>query len=86
MILFNTFLNNVLDVLNNSDIYNFAGNNTISVASKNRDKLLEALKNESKSAVNWFRNNNMSVNPEKFRLMLIQKSITTTMKLNLRTG
>ena len=56
-ILFNICLNDLLEVLKNSDIYNFADGNTIS--SKNRDTLLETLKSESESAVNWFRNNNM---------------------------
>ena len=73
-ILFNIFLNELLEILKNSDIYNFADDNVISVASKKRDTLLETLKNESESAVNWFRNNNMIVNPEKFQLMLLQKS------------
>ena len=46
-ILFNIFLNDLLEVLKNSDIYNFADDNTISVESKNRNTLLETLKNES---------------------------------------
>ena len=72
-ILFNIFLNDLLEVLKNSDIYNVADGNTISVASKNRDTWIETLKNESESVVNWFRNNNMIVNPDKFQLMLLQK-------------
>ena len=73
-ILFNIFLNDLLEVLKNSDIYNFADDNAISVTSKKRETLLETLKNESESAVNWFRNNNMIVKPDKFQLMLLQKS------------
>ena len=73
-ILFNIFLNELLEVLKNSDIYNFADDKTISVASKKRDALLETLKNESESEVNWFRNNNVIVNTNKFQLMLLQKS------------
>ena len=46
-ILFNIFLNELLEILKNSDIYNFADDNVISVASKKRDTLLETLKNES---------------------------------------
>ena len=60
----------MLEVLKNSDIYNFANDNAISVASKNKDKLLET-ENEFR---NWYRNNNMIVNPDKFQLMLLQKS------------
>ena len=72
--LFNMLLNNLLEVLKNSNIYNFAGGNIISVASKNRDTLLETLKNESQSAMNWFRNINMIVNTDKFQLMPLKKS------------
>ena len=64
----------MLEVLKNSDIHNFADDNTIPVTSKKRDTLLETLRNESESAVNWFRNNSMIVNPDKFQLMLLQKS------------
>ena len=57
-----------------------------------KETLLETLKDESQSAVNWFRNNNMIVNPDKFHLMLLQKSAkkvirnskSVTTKLNLR--
>ena len=74
LILFNIFLNDLLEVLKTSDNYNFADDNTTSVVSKNRDILPETLKNESELAVNWFRNNKMAVNPDKFQLMLLQKS------------
>ena len=37
MILFNIFVNDLLEVLKNSDVFNFADDNTISVVSKNRD-------------------------------------------------
>ena len=41
------FLNDFLEVFKNSDIYNFADDNTASVGFKNRDTLLETLKNVS---------------------------------------
>ena len=70
-IIFHIFLNDLVQVLKNSDIYNFADGNTISVAPKNRDTLLETLINKSRLVVNWSRNNNLTVNPNK--LMLLQK-------------
>ena len=70
-ILFNIFLNDFIEVLKNSDIYNFADDNTISVASKNRVTLLETLKNESEWARNWFRNNNMIMNLDILQLMFL---------------
>ena len=89
LILFNIFLNDLLEVLKNSSICNFADDNTISAASKNRDILLEILKNESQSGVYWLRNNNTIENPDKLQLLLLQKSTkknteSITTKLNLR--
>ena len=60
-IFLNIFLNDLLEVLKNADIYNFAVDNTISFAPKNIDTLLEATKNEFELAGNSFRNNNMIV-------------------------
>ena len=62
LILFRIFLNDLLEVLKNSDIYNFVDGDTISVASKNRGTLLETLKNESELTVNCSRNNKTIVN------------------------
>ena len=73
-ILFNIFPNNLLEVLKYSDIYNFADDNIISVASKNKDTLLKTLKNEFESAMNWFRDINMIMNPDKLQLMPLKKS------------
>ena len=93
-ILFDIFLSDLVKVLKNSDIYNFADDNIISIALKNGGTFLKALQNESESVTNWFRNNNMIVNPGKFQLMLLQKiyekskakknSKSVAMKLNLR--
>ena len=73
LILFKIILSDLLKVLKNSDIYNFADDNATSVVSKSRDTLLETLKNRSLTAVNRLKNNNMIVNLGKFQLMLPQK-------------
>ena len=43
------------------------------------------IKNESDSAVHWFRNNNMIVNPDKFQLRLLQKSKTKVIRKNSKS-
>ena len=68
-ILFNIFLNDLLTTLENSDIYNFADDNIISSISKEKEALT-TLEKESEKAVDWFRRNNMIVNPEKFQSMI----------------
>ena len=72
-ILFHIFLNDLLTVLKKSQLYNFADENTISAVLKRTDDLLITLKNESELAVKWFRENNMIVNPDKFRAMVLRK-------------
>ena len=72
-ILFNLFLNNLLATLKMSELYNFAADNTISTASKNMSNLIETLEKESETAVEWFNQNKMIVNPDKFQAMLLEK-------------
>ena len=73
-ILFNIFLNDLLTTLENSEIYNFADDNTISSISKEKQALLTTLEKNSENAIDWFRRNNMIVNPEKFQSMILQRS------------
>ena len=71
--LFNLFLNDLLATLKMSEVYNFADNNTISTASKNMSNLIQTLEKESETAVAWFNQNKMIVNPDKFQAMLVEK-------------
>ena len=73
-ILFNIFLNDLLTTLENSEIYNFADDNTISSISKEKQALLTTLEKDSEKAIDWFRQNNMIVNPQKFRSLILQTS------------
>ena len=56
-----------------SELYNFADDNTISTASKNMSSLIQTLEEESETAVDWFNQNKMIVNPEKFQATLLEK-------------
>ena len=51
------------------------------------DDLLKILKEESESAVKWFRENNMIANPDKFHAVVLQKgnkNNNTNNTLNIR--
>ena len=63
-----------MTTLENSEIYNFPYDNTISSISREKEALLTTLEKESENAVGWFRRNNMIVNPEKFQSMILQRS------------
>ena len=69
-ILFNIFLNDLLTTLENSEIYNFADDNTISSISKEKQALLTTLEKDSEKA----RRNKVIVNPEKFQSVILQRS------------
>ena len=71
--LFNIFFSGLLVVLKESQLYNFADDNTISAEASSTEDLLKILKEESESAVKWFRENNMIVNPDKFQTIVLQK-------------
>ena len=71
-ILFNLFLNGLLATLKMSELYNFSDNNTILTASKNTSNLIQTLKKELETAVEWF-NKKMIVNSDKFQVILPQK-------------
>ena len=73
-ILFNIFLNDLLTTLENSETYHFANDNTISSILKEKEALLTTLEKDSQKAVDWFRLNDIIVNPEKFQSMISQRS------------
>ena len=73
-IFFNVFLNDLLTTLENSEIYNFADDSTISSISKEKEILLKTLEKDSEKPIDWFRRNNMIVNPAKFLSMVLQMS------------
>ena len=72
-ILFNLFFNDLLATLKMSELYNFAGDNVISTASKNMSNPIQTLEKESETVVEWLNQNKMIVTPDKFQAMLVEK-------------
>ena len=70
-ILFNLFINYLLFLIKEAELANFADDNTIYVGSKDLTELLEIFQKECETAINWFKTNNMMVNPDKFQSMII---------------
>ena len=52
---------------------NFADNNTISAAENIIEKPLSSLEQDSQAAIDWFKINEMIVNPEKFQAIYVKK-------------
>ena len=65
-ILFNIFINDLFLFINEVELANFADDNTIYTSKKDVKEVLKVLEKDSKSAIDWFKRNDMIVNPEKF--------------------
>ena len=52
---------------------NFADDNSLSTIAKTLVELKNTLQSESEVVINWFKNNKMIVNPEKFQVIILDK-------------
>ena len=52
---------------------NFADDNFLSTIAKTLVELKNTLQSESEVVINWFKNNKMIVNPEKFQVIILDK-------------
>ena len=67
-LLFNVFINDILFLDCDCHIYNYAYDNCISYSSDTIDDIRKFL---TKDFMNWFKQNSLKANPEKFQTMLI---------------
>ena len=73
-ILFNKFINDLLLWISNSELLNFADDNTISAAENTIEELISTLEKESQAAIDWFVSNKMIVNPDKFQAIVVKRN------------
>ena len=53
---------------------NFVDDNTISTAENTIEKLISTLEQDSQAAIDWFKINEMIVNPDKFQAIVVKKN------------
>ena len=70
---FNIFINNLLTSTKDSELHNFADDNTIASSSGTLSQLIKNLQSEGNKARDWFKMSNMIVSPEKFQAITIDK-------------
>ena len=70
-ILFNIFINDLLLLNLESDICNFADDNTLSAYDSSIDRVITKLTTNIPRVLNWFRSNEMVVNPDKFQVIFL---------------
>ena len=74
-ILFNIFINDLLLWISNSELLNFADDNTISAEIRNTiEELISTLEKESQAAIDWFVSNEIIVNPDKFQAIVVKRN------------
>ena len=72
-ILLNCFFNDFFYFIEKASVHNFADDNTLSMFEETIQNLIALLETESNTAIEWFQNNKMMVNPGKFQAIIIDK-------------
>ena len=62
--LFSIFINDLYLWITKTDLSNFADNNTVSPAERTIENLISTLETEIQASVEWFKLNEMIVNPD----------------------
>ena len=73
-ILFNIFINDLLLLIKETDVCNFADDTTLYKRESDLDIVLANLEMDSNIAINGLNNNKMVANPKKFQLMFLAKN------------
>ena len=69
-LLFNIYINDLFWICDDTDICNFADDNTFNACDQNLDTLIARLEGVSSNAINWFKLNYMKLNEEKCHLLI----------------
>ena len=72
-LLFNFFINDIFYFIKHSSLYNYADDNTLSFSSPDYDILISTLEAESQVLIDWFNDNKMQANPDKFQVLAVGK-------------
>ena len=72
-ILFNYFFNDLFYVIEKASVHNFADDDTLSMFEETIQNFIALLETGSNTAIKWFQNNKMIVNPGKFQAIIIEE-------------
>ena len=80
-LLFNIFINDLFFCVKNSEICNYADDNSLTVADADLDKIIAKLETDIDILNTWFKNNGMLLNEDKCHFMIIEPSWNTRKKI-----
>ena len=72
-LLFNIFLCNLFLIINNINFASYADDNTPYTTNESAEKVIDKLEIEAKSLFNWFSDNQMKTNSDKYHLLISSK-------------
>ena len=73
-LLFNIFINDLFLFVENSDVYNYADDNSLTVADKNIDSIINKLESDIEILNLWFIDNSLVLNGYKCQFMIMESS------------
>ena len=82
-ILFNIFINDLFYFIEETEICNFADDNTLFACDTSIQNVLYRLKRDISCVSSWFENNSMVANPDKFQIMFLGIKNPTELSLNI---
>ena len=86
-LLFNIFINDLFFFVKNSEVHNYADDNTLSVTNMNIDIIISKLESDINVLDNWFKTNGLLLNEKKCQFMIIEPpsiSRCNTEKIKIR--
>jgi len=81
-LLFNLFVNDIFSHVECCELFNYADDNTLSASDFDMDRVLQMLQHDANIVMNWFHDNFMKVNPEKFQLLLMHSQSSPEYMVN----
>ena len=82
-LLFNIFINDLFYLLTNSEVCNFADDNTLYSSNKNLKHVFSNLKYDLRNVLDWFKINCMKTNPGKLQFMVLRVKNIAPFRLNI---
>ena len=73
LLLFNIFINDTFYFLKHETLYKYPDDNTVSFSTPGFDELIQVLHSESQNLLDWFQDNSMQANPDKFQAIAVGK-------------
>ena len=61
------FINDIVQAIGRSSLYNYADDNTLSYAHHNAETVMHTLQQDCPSMLHWFQENQRKLNPDKFQ-------------------